>query len=484
MGNRRLRILQLSIGDSLGGAEKMAWDLFNTYRKMGHGSWLAVGYKTGIDPDVLQIPDSGPQSSGRWYNFWLSLNEKLTVQAKRRPFPGLGRLGKLTEFMSRPLKRMDELKGRTDYRFPSTRKLLKLVPKTPDVIHCHNLHGWYFDLRALPWLSRRKPVILSMHDAWLLTGLCCHSFECERWRTGCGQCPYLSMWQDTAVSNTDGTAFNWRQKKKIYARSRVRVTTACKWLMDRAEQSMLAPGIVEKRVIPYGIDMSRFRPAADKDSLRDELGLPRGALVLLFVGRLLGNNQSKDYQTLRTAVDLAARSLPENCIVLVCRGEELPVERYRNVEVRFQPWGNDFSAGIKFYQACDVYLHAAKIDTFPLSVLEAMACAAPVVGTAVGGIPEQIKSLDPEAGGIEGIQFGADKATGILVAPSNAERFARAITVLLGDHRLRRRIGDNACRDAHQRFDLHQQCRAYVQWYEEILAQAQPRDRRDWAPSV
>jgi glycosyltransferase involved in cell wall biosynthesis len=473
MTDRRLRILQVSIGDSLGGAEKMAWDLFNAYRTTGHGSWLAVGYKTGTHPDVLQIPKL--KQGGRWHDFWNWLYEKLDVQAKRRPSWRLKQLRDATWLIARPLKRIDELLGHSDYRFPGTWKLLDLSPESPDLIHCHNLHFWYFDLRALPWLSQQKPIILSLHDAWLLTGLCCHSFDCDRWKTGCGRCPYLSIWN--ANMKGDGTAFNWRKKKRIYARSRVRVTTACKWLMDRVDQSILAPAIVEKRIIPYGVDLSLFRPAADRNALRRELGLPADALVLLFVGRCLGQNQSKDYDNLRAGVDLAAKYLPDRRLVLICRGEELPLEQYANVEVRFQPWGNDFTEPIKFYQACDVYVHAAKIDTFPLSVLEAMACGAPVVGTAVGGIPEQIKGLGPEAGGIAGVRYEADEATGILVAPQSAERLGLAIRTLLGDDRLRRQMGTNAYRDANKRFDLNRQANDYLQWYEEILSQGSVKPR-------
>jgi glycosyltransferase involved in cell wall biosynthesis len=479
MGDRRLKILQVSIADSLGGGEKLAWDQFDAYRALGHTSWLAVGYKTGTDPDILQIPNPRvggrwqdfwptPHPSGsRWYDFWSWLGEKLAVQEERRAFPGLPQLRQAATFMSRPLKRIDELLGHVDFRFPGTWKLLDLPPEMPDIIHCHNLHFWYFDLRALPWLSRQRPVILSMHDAWLLSGLCCHSFDCDRWKDGCGQCPYLDAWR--ANLERDGTAYNWKRKKSIYARSRLRVTSACKWVMDRVDQSILAAGIVEKRIIPYGVDLSVFHPAVDKEALRSELGLPSDALVLLFVGRTLGNNQSKDYATLRAGVDLAARWRPHRRIVLICRGGELPPERYDNVDVLFQPWGSDFTEPIRFYQACDVYVHAARIDTFPLSVMEAMGCGAPVIGTAVGGIPEQIKSLGPEAGGIEGVQYPAEEATGILVAPQNAERLGQAIATLLDDDQLRRQMSVNAHQDAHKRFSLNRQIQDYLHWYEEIV---------------
>jgi hypothetical protein len=76
-------------------------------------------------------------------------------------------------------------------------KRLELADK-PDIVHCHNLHGEYFDLHALDWLSARVPVVITMHDAWLLSGHCVHSLGCGRWETGCGKCPDDSLSRDQA----------------------------------------------------------------------------------------------------------------------------------------------------------------------------------------------------------------------------------------------------------------------------------------------
>jgi glycosyltransferase involved in cell wall biosynthesis len=45
----------------------------------------------------------------------------------------------------------------------------------------------------------------------------------------------------------------------------------------------------------------------------------------------------------------------------------------------------------RYYQAADLYVHAAPADTFPNTVLEALACGTPVVATAIAGIPEQVE---------------------------------------------------------------------------------------------
>src|SRR5439155_11546406 len=122
-------------------------------------------------------------------------------------------------------------------------------PQRPDLVHCHNLHAKYFDLRVLPWLSRQVPVVLTLHDAWMLSGLCCHSFDCERWRTGCGQCPHLTLYPTIYPGIPDATHLNWKRKRKIYRRSRLYVATPSRWLMQKVKQSILAPAVIEARVI-------------------------------------------------------------------------------------------------------------------------------------------------------------------------------------------------------------------------------------------
>jgi hypothetical protein len=88
---------------------------------------------------------------------------------------------------------------------PGTWELLRRVrADPPDVIHAHNLRGGYFDLRALPELSRVAPLVLTMHDMWLITSHVAHSFECERWRTGCGECPISAP-----TSHSRATEYKW-----------------------------------------------------------------------------------------------------------------------------------------------------------------------------------------------------------------------------------------------------------------------------------
>jgi glycosyltransferase involved in cell wall biosynthesis len=418
MTERLLRILQVSAYDFGGGAENIAWNLFQAYRAGGYGAWLAVGYKQGNDPDVFLVPNDAYRSW--WARMWL-------------------RIGWL-----------DLRCGYEDFHFPGTRRLLMLTPEPPDIVHCHNLHGGYFDLRVLPWLSQQVPVLLTLHDAWLLSGHCAHSFDCQRWKTGCGHCPDLTIYPDI---RRDATAYNWQRKQKIYSKSRLYVATPSRWLMRKVEQSMLAPAIIGARVIPYGIDTSVFHPA-DRQEARATLNIPQDTRVLLFAANGIRANIWKDYQTLRAAIAMVAEHLHNQDVLFIALGEDAPAEQIGQAEICFVPFQKDPETVARYYQAADVYAHAAKVDTFPNTVLEALACGTPVVATTVGGIPEQIQ----------------DGATGFLVPPGASGTMVKRIIQLLADNSLQSRIGTQAADIARKHFDLNRQVDDYLAWYQEIFS--------------
>jgi glycosyltransferase involved in cell wall biosynthesis len=319
------------------------------------------------------------------------------------------------------------------------------------------LHGELFDLRELPRLSHTVPVVLTLHDAWLLSGHCAHSFDCDRWKTGCGECPDLTI--PPAVWR-DATAFNWQRKKQIYSQSRLFVSTPSRWLMRKVEQSMLAPAIAAARIIPNGVDLTSFRPG-NKATARSALGLPSDPRILLFVSKRPRRSMWKDYPVLDAAFGQLGNRLTRQLLLLIVLGETAPTERRGRNEVRFVAYQGDPETVARYYQAADLYVHPSRADTFPSTVLEALACGTPVVATAVGGIPEQVLDLGAHT---------ADQATGILTPPADAAALAAGIERLVLDPKLLQQLSQNAAADARSRFDFERQADDYLNWYGEILS--------------
>jgi glycosyltransferase involved in cell wall biosynthesis len=445
MSLKKFNILQISTTDIAGGAEKIAWNLFRAYRRRGLSSWLAVGTKLSNDSEVFVVPNDDYR--GRWAHLWLAIGNTLSPLIGK--VHGADRLQGWLPMIGQPKRAIEILCGHEDFNFPGTWKLLNLPPEHPNIVHCHNLHGDYFDLRVLPWLSRQVPVVLTLHDAWLLSGHCAHSFDCERWKAGCEQCPDLTIYP---TIKRDATAYNWQRKRNIYTQSSFFVSTPSQWLMKKVEQSILAPAIVEARVIPNGADLTIFHPSNRREA-RSALGIPQDSKMLLFVGNATRSNPWRDYTTLEAAVKQAAERLPDERVILVCLGEERKPEHIGRAEVWFIGYQKEPGTVACFYQAADIYVHATKADTFPNTVLEALACGTPVVATAVGGIPEQIE----------------DGETGFLVPPGDAKAMATRIVALMTDDMLRKRMSKKAAQDARKRFDLNQQVNAYLEWYRELV---------------
>jgi len=443
-----LRILQVSTSDIEGGAEKIAWNHFQTYRERGLGSLLAVGRKYSRDPDVLLVPwMSDSNRCSRWTHAWLSIADMVSPSVGR--IRGAEKLRHWLRFIGHPQSLLENLRGHEDFYFPGTWQLLDLPRKRPEILHCHNLHGGYFDLRAIHWLSHQIPTILTLHDAWLLSGHCAHSFDCERWKTGCGYCPDLSIYP---AIKRDATSYNWQRKRQIITKSRLYVATPSRWLMEKVEQSMLAPAIAEARVIPHGVDLSTFHPA-DRQTVRTELGIPQHAKVLLFTAYGIRRNIWKDWETMRSVIALIAERLRGQDVLFIALGEDAPAERIGRATIVFVTYQKDPRIVARYYQAADVYVHAARVEVWGLTITEALACGIPVVATAIGGIPEQVE----------------DGKTGFLVAPGDAEAMATAIARVLTNQALRNQLGQNAAQVARERYDLYRQVDDYVEWYQTIV---------------
>lgn len=444
MPERPLRILKVNTVDLGGGAEQVAWDLFHQFIARGHDAWYAVAQKKSDHARILALPNDAYR--GTWARFCLRVGDLI-----RSRF-GEGRLASgvsttLAYRVGQPRRLLRSHLGHEDFEFPASWHLPNLVPARPDVIHAHNLHGSYFDLRALARLSHRVPVVLTLHDAWTLSGHCAHSFGCERWKTGCGDCPDIHTYP---AIRCDATAYNWKRKQAIYRRSRLYVATPSSWLMDKVRQSILASGIAEARVIPYGIDLTVFRPG-DRRADREALGIDPRARVLLFAAH--PRNLWKDYATIRAALVLASERLSTMPTLFIGLGYDAAPEKLGSIELRYVSHVAGRQAMASYYRAADCYVQSSKADTFPNAVLEALACGTPVIGTAVGGIPEQVR----------------DGQTGFVVPPADPAALADCAVQLLADSDRCAWMADNAARMARRCYDLERHVNDYLTWYADII---------------
>lgn len=401
----------------------MAYDLHRHYLERSLGSHLLVGRKLSDDPRVIQINRLEPSRFGP-PGTMRSLRSKFAYARRRSTW--------VNAWM--------DLRGKDVFFFPETRSMLSLAGVNTDVLHCHNLHGRYFDLRALPELSKKVPTIITLHDCWLFTGHCAHPFDCNGFTEGCSVCPDI---QRPLMIKRDNAKGNLRIRKSIIENSRLHIATPCKWLMNMVERSILASA-EDRRVIPNGIRTDLFAPL--RETTKDAKG---NKVNLLFVGFKAKTNQWKDYALLQSAL----RILPDDLrIELTVVGESGADEVIGQTTVRYAGVVREAKEMARLYNATDIYVHASKIDTFPNAILEASACGVPVIATSVGGIPEQM----------------LDGKTGLLVPAGDAATLAAQIERLARDQALRAEMGARGRELVEERFDLQQQVDAYLAWYREL----------------
>lgn len=443
---RTLTVLSVNTTDAGGGAERVARELHESYAAAGEDAWLAVGRRQLGGERTVEIPNRRRRSP--WARAWMRAADALPQRGA-----GFWAARTLRTGVAEPARWLERARGREDFDFPATRELTALVPAPPDVVHLHNLHGGYFDLRRLPALSQAQPVLLTMHDAWLLSGHCAHSFECGRWETGCGACP--SLWIHPAVPR-DATAFNWERKRGIFARSALHVAVSSRWMEDRVRRSILAPAVREMRLIPFGVNLDVFRPA-DRGAARAALGLDPATPVMLVHENALRPRTWKDSDGFRGALErLDGAAAAAQWIAIGAAG---PDERVGSVRLRRVSAQADDHELARWYQAADVYLHPARAEAYGLMIAESLACGTPVIASDAGGIPELIHGTE-SAG-----------QTGAIVPVGDAQALAGSIEAFVArSPASRAMLAANAARDAKERFDRRRHEREYLAWIRELAS--------------
>lgn len=284
----------------------------------------------------------------------------------------------------------------------ATEKFVKWVKEyDPDVIHLHNLHGYYINIEVLFDYLRTcgKRIIWTLHDCWAFTGhsAYCDSVDCERWKTGCYDCPLL---KDYPVSYSDRSKSNWNKKRKYMTGvPDMTLVTPSEWLARLTGESFLKEYPV--KVINNGIDTSQFYPL--ESDIKNKLGISNKKMLLGVATTWSDMKGWQDYLKLADKLDDRYRivllgltkkqieSLPQNII---------GIERTNNIREL-----------VMMYSAADVLLNLSYCESYGMTNIEAQQCGTPVITYATGGCVETAgpESVIVEKGNIESVVKALDK---------------------------------------------------------------------------
>lgn len=279
-------------------------------------------------------------------------------------------------------RKLNKFSGRYGTGFPlASRQLVQELERfSPDIIQLHNLHHQFFDLSALfDYLKKNRiPTVWTLHDCWALTGHCAHYMMngCERWRTGCGDCPDL---QHYPAIYRDTTAQLFAQKTALYANmENLFLVAPSDWTKAQIESSFLRDRPVT--VIKNGIDLQAFVPR--QSEFRKHFGLEQ-AFIVLGVSAFWTREKGLDI-FLQLAKELP---LPFR-VVLV--GEIDQKTKSLLPQILFIPPTRNAVALAEIYSAADVFFNPTREEVLGLVNVEALACGTPIITFPTGGAPECI----------------------------------------------------------------------------------------------
>ena len=318
-----------------------------------------------------------------------------------------------------------------------TRKLVKWIKDyDPDVIHLHNLHGYYINVNILfDYLKKAgKPVVWTLHDCWPFTGHCSYfnAANCYKWKTQCNNCPQKKAYPSSLLF--DRSRSNYEIKKRLFTSlDSLVLITPSEWLAHMVRSSFFENK--EVVAIPNGVDLGVFRPI-DSDFLK-KYDLLDKKVVLgvatswserkgLKIFAEISQKLPSDYKVVLVGVTAeAAKDLPENILV---------IPKTNNVEELAQ-----------IYTAADVLLNPSTQETMGLTTVEAMACGTPAAVSNLTAVPEVI-----------------DENGGIVLDDLSAETIIKGIESVLG------REYPNT-RATAEKYEKEQQYLKYIAIYEKLL---------------
>lgn len=254
----------------------------------------------------------------------------------------------------------------------------------PDVIHLHNLHGYYINIEVLFDALKQmdKPVIWTLHDCWAFTGHCAYytAANCQKWKNGCEHCPQWRSYPSSVMR--DGSASNYLRKKDIFCGlQKLMIITPSEWLKKEVEKSFLAKYPVS--VIYNGIDLQVFRP--QESAFREKHNL-RNEKIILGVA-----NVWTERKGLRVFLNLADKLDESYKIVMVGVKQK---QQKRNSKILFIERTDSKQELAEIYTMADLYLNPSVEETMGLTTVEALACGTSVLvweGTALPEIVEYDK---------------------------------------------------------------------------------------------
>lgn len=318
--------------------------------------------------------------------------------------------------------------------------------KEADIVHIHWINAGFLSLKNINQiLTKKKNVVWTLHDMWLFTGGCHYAGTCKNFKIACGECPMLKKPLENDLSNRI-----WNKKSDIFDQHHLNIITCSRWLAAVASSSSLLKTATINS-IPNPISLTQFKPE-DKELIRKKWNITNEQFLLLF-GAANVQDKRKGFSYLVDALNiLIDMGIEKNQLNIVVFGKA------KNFDVSILPYPVHHLGVIKstekmtdIYAMADLFVLPSLEDNLPNTVMESMACATPVIGFNIGGIPEMVDSYE----------------NGIIVDEISALALAKGIQYCIKNPELQE-WGFKARQKVEQEYNNQKIAQKYYQAYSEI----------------
>lgn len=254
----------------------------------------------------------------------------------------------------------------------ATQKLINYIRKEDfDIIHIHNLHGYYVNFFKLIKFLKKSgiKVIWTLHDEWLFTWLPAYSSDCDHCKTLIGK----------TCSNTYSYPKNyfpifakWLLKKKrdLFSKATfITLVSPGEWLLKEKSQTIFSK--LKSYIITNGIDTNVFYHRKDKEQLRQKYNIPLNKKIIAFSA----NDLLQPTKGINFILDVANKLQKNTNLYFVGFGKGA-LDITDNIKL-FGYVTQEKSAEI--LSLSDIYLFTSLIEVHPLVILQALATGLPVV---------------------------------------------------------------------------------------------------------
>jgi putative colanic acid biosynthesis glycosyltransferase len=268
----------------------------------------------------------------------------------------------------------------------ATRQFIKQIEElNPDVIHLHNIHGYYLNIKILfEYLSVANiPIVWTLHDCWPLTGHCAYfdEIKCQKWKTGCFNCPQIKVYPTSYF--IDRSKKNYFFKKELFRSiNNMTIVTVSNWLKDIVDQSYLSH--YPCQIIKNGIDTVTFS-YCDSYKIRNKYNIAEKFVILGVANIWEARKGLSDFVQLSKLID-------DNFVIVLVG---LTQKQSKNLpsNIICIPRTDNKRELAELYSTADVFVNASIEESFGLTTVEALSCNTPAIVYDATACPETVNIM-------------------------------------------------------------------------------------------